>query len=55
MFIDGFCDIRFLCSKMRIKVLDAVYNMEFKNHDFETQVGRHEEKGKDKEGVDKST
>ena len=43
MFIPGSCDIGFLCLNMRIEAYNASYNMELKNHDFETQVNRHDE------------
>ena len=54
MFIHGSCDIGFLCSNMQIETNDMLYNMELKNHDFETHSERHEEKSKVEEGVDKS-
>ena len=53
MFIPGSCDIGFLCSNMRIKANNASYDIELKNQDFKTQVERHEEISKFKEGVDK--
>ena len=46
MFIAGSCDIGFLCSNMGIETKEASYDMELKNHDFETQGKRHEEKSK---------
>ena len=54
MFRPGSCDIGFLCSNMRIEANNASYDMELKNHDFETQVERHEEISKFKEGLYKS-
>ena len=54
MFIPGSCDIGFLCSNMRIEANNASYNMELKNHDFETQIDRHEKNSKVEEVVDKS-
>ena len=54
MFIPGTCDPGFLCSKMRIEANNATYDMEFKNHDFETQVEKHKESTKFQEGVEKS-
>ena len=53
MLIPGSCDIGFLCSKLQIKA-NELYNMNFQNYDFETQVDRPEEKSKVDEGVDKS-
>ena len=47
MLIAGSCDIRFLCSNMRIEANNTSYDMELKNQDFETQVQRQE-------GVEKS-
>ena len=54
IFISRVCDIGFLCSNMRIKANKATHDIELGNHDFETQVERHEQKGKVEEGVDKS-
>ena len=54
MLIPGSCDIGFLCSNIRIEDNKASYYMEMKNHDFETQVERHEERSKAQEVVDKS-
>ena len=54
MFIAGSCDIRFLCSSMRIEANNTCYDIESKNQDFETQIERHEEIGKLEEGVEKS-
>ena len=54
IFIPGSSDIGYLCSNMRIEANDAPYNMELKNHDFETQVERYDEKSKLEELVDKS-
>ena len=54
MFIPGSCDIGFLCSNMRFEANNASYDMELKNHDFETQVERHEEISKFEEVVEKS-
>ena len=51
MFIPGSCDIGFLCSYMRIEANNPSYDMELKNHNFETQFERHEEIRKFKEGV----
>ena len=51
MFIPGSCDIGFLCSNMRIEANNASYDMELKNHDFETQVESHDEITKFEEGV----
>ena len=53
MFILGSCDIGFLCSNMRIEANEAIYDMSLTNHDFGTQVERHEEKGIFEEWVDK--
>ena len=39
---------------MWIEANKASYDMELKNHDFETQVKRHEEESKVEEGVDKN-
>ena len=55
MFIEGSCDIGFLCSNMRIEANNASSDMDLKNQDFEIQVDRHEEESKFEEGVDKST
>ena len=46
MFIGGSCDIRFLCSNIRIEGLGASYYMKFKNEDFETQRASYEENTK---------
>ena len=46
MFVGGSCDIRFLCSNMRIEAYGASYHMEFKNKDFETQRWSYEENTK---------
>ena len=48
MFIPGSCDIGLLYSN------EASYNIELKNHDFETQVERHDEISKFEEEVEKS-
>ena len=55
MFISGVCDIEFLCSNMRIKANKANYNIALGNHDFETQVERHEDESQGEEGVAKSS
>ena len=55
IFIPSLCDIGFLCSNMRIEAKYDIQVMELKNHDFETQVERHDEKSKVEEVVDKST
>ena len=55
MFIDGSSDIGFGCLNLRIEGNEVVYNIEWKNQDFETQVERYEEKSKFEEGVDKSS
>ena len=39
---------------MRIEANNAIYDMELKNQDFETQVERHDDISKLEEGVDKS-
>ena len=39
---------------MKIEANNASYDIELKNQDFETQVGRHEEISKFEEGLDKS-
>ena len=44
----------FLGLNTRIKGNESSYDMELKNHDFETQVERHGEKSKFEEGIDKS-
>ena len=54
MFIAGLCDIRFLCSNIRIKANNTSYDMDLENQDFQTQVARHEEITKFEEGVEKS-
>ena len=54
MIIPASCDPGLLSSKIRIEAINATYDMEFKNHDFETQVERHKEITKFEEGVDKS-
>ena len=46
MSIPSLCDIRFLCSNMGVEAKEAIYDMDLKSHDFETQGERHEEKGK---------
>ena len=53
--IDGSCDIGFWCLNLRIKGKEVVYNIEWKNQDFETQVERHEEKRIIEEGIEKSS
>ena len=55
MFIDGSCDIGFLCLNLRIEGNESTYDMELKNQDFETQVERKEEKSNFEEGIDKSS
>ena len=47
MFIPGSRD-------MRMEANYGSHDIELKNHDFETQVERHEEISKFEEGVDKS-
>ena len=54
MVIPGSCDIRFLCSNMRIEANNVSYDIELKNQDFETQVERHEEISKFEAGLEKS-
>jgi hypothetical protein len=54
MFIPGSCDIGFMCSNMRIETNNASTDMELENQHFDTQVERHEEISKFKEGVEKS-
>ena len=54
MYILGSCDIGVLCSSMRIEAKYAIYDIELRNHDFETQVDRHEERSKVDEVIDKS-
>ena len=54
IFLHASCDIICLCSNIPIVAKKANYNIELGNHDFETQVERHEQKGKVEEGVDKS-
>ena len=54
IFIPGPCDIGFQCSKMQIEANNAIYEFEFKNQDFETQVDIHEESRMLEEGVEKS-
>ena len=53
MVIPGSCDIRFLCSNIRIESNNPSYDIELKNQDFETQVERHEEVSKFEEGLEK--
>ena len=55
MFIDSSCDIVFSCLNLRIEGNVCSYDMEFENHDFETQVERREKESKFEEGVDKSS
>ena len=55
MFIPGSCDIRFLCSNMRIKVNHASYDIELTNYNFKTEAERHEESNKFEEVLEKST
>ena len=55
MLIDGSCDIGFSGLNMRIEGNETSHDMELKNHDFETQVDRHEQQTKFEEGVDKSS
>ena len=52
MFVHGSCDIRFQSSNIRIVANEACYDIEFKNHDFETQAERHEEKSTFEEAVE---
>ena len=54
MFIPGPCDIRFLCSNIRIEANNVTYDMELENQDFEPQFERHDEITKLEEGVEKS-
>ena len=54
MFIAGSCDIRFLCSILRIEAKNASYDIELKNYNFETQVERYEEISKFEEVLEKS-
>ena len=54
MFIPGSCDIGILWSNMRIKANYTGSDMKLTNHDFETQVKRHDENSKVEEIVDKS-
>ena len=54
MFIPGSCDIGILCLNMRIKANYVGSDMELTNHDFETEVKRHEENSKVEEVVQKS-
>ena len=54
MFIDYSCDSGLLGLNMRIKANYAGFDMELTNHDFETQVERHEEISKFEEVVEKS-
>ena len=54
MFIPGSCDIRFLCSNLRIEDNNTSYDMELKREYFETQLERQAENSKLEEGVDKS-
>ena len=54
-FIDGLSDIGFWCLNLEIEDNESSYNIELKNHDFETEVERHEEKSYFEEGVDKSS
>ena len=54
MFIPGSCDIRLLCSNVRIEANNASYYMELKNQDFETQVQRYEEIRVPEEGAERS-
>ena len=44
MFIVGSCDIRFVCLNIQIEANEPIYEMELKNHDFETLCEKHEEK-----------
>ena len=44
MLIDGSCNIGFWCLNLEIEDNESSYNIELKNHDFESQVERHEEK-----------
>ena len=55
LFIDGSCFIGFWCLNLRIEANKSSYDIELKNHDFETEVERHEEKSYFEEGVDKSS
>ena len=54
MFIPGSCDIGLLCSNMRFEANNASYDMELKNHDFETRVEIHEGKTQAEDVVDKT-
>ena len=54
MFIPGSCDIRFLCSNMRVEAKNTSYDTELKNQDFETLVERHVENSQLESVVDKS-
>ena len=46
MFIGGSCDMGFLCLNMRIKAKLAVYDMESKSQDSQTQRESYEENTK---------
>ena len=54
MFIPSSCDIGFLWSHMRIEANDALYNLELKNHGFETLVEIHDGKSQVDNNVEKS-
>ena len=55
MIIDGSCDIRYRCLNSRFEANEVVYNIEWKNKDFESQVERHKERNKLEEGVEWSS
>ena len=46
MFIRGSCDIRFLCSNMRIEAFRVSYHVEFTSKDFEIKRVSYEENTK---------
>ena len=54
MVIPRSCDIRFLCSSIRIEQKNATFERDLKNRDFDSQVERHDENSKLEEGLEKS-
>ena len=55
IFLHASCDIICLCSNIPIVAKKANYNIALGNHDFETQVERHEDESQGEEGVAKSS
>ena len=52
IFIQGSCDIGFQSFNLRIEANEDSYDIQFKNHDFESQAERHEEESTFEEAVE---